>query len=209
MVDDAFRVLMIMSVPVFTFVLAALLYAIPRFRKGGEPAGDGPAIHTHGPTVATWFLATTALTLLVIVFPGTTGLLELRHHAAREPDLVVKVEGTRFFWKMTYPQQGVLSVTELVLPVGKRVRFEVTATDVVHSFWIPAFRTKIDAVPGLVTTTHVTPDKTGSFQEDSFFRLQCAELCGVAHSLMQTPVRVVEQSEFESWVAKQVPAPSS
>jgi len=97
----------------------------------------------------------------------------------------------------------VTSYGEIVLPVDRRVRFEVTSTDVVHSFWVPAFRMKVDAVPGLTTTVYITPNRTGSLADDNGFRLQCAELCGFGHYVMGVPVRVVEQGEFEAWIAQQ------
>ncbi len=92
-----------------------------------------------------------------------------------------------------------------MLPMGQRVRFDVTSIDVLHAFWIPAFRMKIDAVPGMVTTVYATPDKTGTFQDDYGFRLQCAEMCGTFHSKMMLPVRVVETGEFDDWVAQMTP----
>ncbi|MBI4336559.1 MAG: cytochrome c oxidase subunit II [Chloroflexi bacterium] len=201
LIDSAFRSLTILSVPVLAFVLAVLAYSVLRFRVPGDPTQDGPAIRTHRPTVTTWLLVTTGLTVAVIIFPGTTGLLEL-HDRARHVDMVVQVQAQRYAWKTTYPEYG-FSTWELVLPVGRRVRVEVTSTDVIHSFWVPAFRMKVDAVPGLVTTTVVTPSKAGSFQDDPDFRIQCTELCGVGHSVMRAPVRVVELSEFEAWVAQQ------
>ncbi|MCS7295733.1 MAG: cytochrome c oxidase subunit II, partial [Dehalococcoidia bacterium] len=72
--------------------------------------------------------------------------------------------------------------------------------DVVHSFWIPAFRMKIDAIPGRTTYMVVRPVVTGSFDDDQAFRVQCAELCGLDHAKMWLPVRVVEREEFEAWV---------
>jgi cytochrome c oxidase subunit 2 len=73
---------------------------------------------------------------------------------------------------------------------------------VVHSFWIPAFRMKIDAVPGLWTTAYVTPEDTGSTKDTSVMRLQCAEMCGFGHFAMRAGVRVVEQADFDAWVAE-------
>ncbi len=197
--DSAFRFLMILAVPVFTFVLAALIYSLLRFRSRGAPQEDGPPIHGRPAVVWIWLAATTALAIYVIFNPGLKGLAELRaHHGA---DLVVRIEGSRWFWKISYPQLAVSS-KEVVLPVGKRVKFEVTATDVIHSFWIPAFRMKIDAVPGLVTTVHATPTVIGSFTDNFNLRLQCAELCGLGHDLMHTPVVVMEQAQFDAWVAR-------
>jgi cytochrome c oxidase subunit 2 len=204
-VDGAFLVLFLLAIPVVTFVFVALIYSVLRFRRRGGQSEDGPPIRSSGRVLGAWFLATTALTILVIIFPGTTGLLELRSLAREEADLVVQVEGIRWAWKMTYPQQGVTSYSELVLPVGQRVRFEVTSVDVIHAFWVPAFRMKVDAIPGRVTTIHATPNRAGSLQRESGFRLQCAELCGIGHAVMMVPARVVELAEFEAWVAQQVP----
>lgn len=201
-IDHAFRVLVILGIPVCTFVFAALVYSVVRFRRKGEPEEDGPPIRSSRPVVATWLAVTTALTILTIIFPGTTGLLELKDNGQTDDDLVVLVEGSRWVWKISYPQQNVTTFTELVLPVGQQVRFDVTATDVLHAFWVPAFRMKVDAVPGRVTTVTVTPDRTGTFDDDSGFRLQCAELCGLAHSAMKVPVRVLEPAEFEAWAAQ-------
>lgn len=77
--------------------------------------------------------------------------------------------------------------------------------DVIRSLWIPAFRVKIDAVPGMTTTVKATPDLLGDFGQDVNFRIQCAEICGVGHSIMQIPVRVVERSEFDEWISEQRP----
>lgn len=200
-VDDSFRLLVILAIPVVAFVIATLAYAVPRFRRRGEPSQDGPPIHSHRGVVASWFAVTTALTIFMIVHPGITGFNELHAATHEQVDLVVKVEASQFLWKLTYPDQNVTSFTELVLPVGRHVRFDITATDVLHAFWIPAFRGKVDAVPGLVTTVHATPEQTGSFETNTAFRLQCAELCGIGHGVMSVPVRVVEQSEFDAWVA--------
>lgn len=201
-IDDAFRLLMLLGVPVFTFVLAVLLYSLARFRVRGEPQQDGPPLFGRGAVPWIWLLVTSALAVYVIFNPGLRGLAELRAHPTA--DLVVRVEGSRWLWKFSYPQHGV-TAREVVLPVNRRVRFDVTATDVLHSFWIPAFRVKIDAVPGMVTHVLVTPTATGSFEDNFHLRLQCAELCGLGHHLMRSPVRVVEPAEFDAWVAGLTP----
>ena len=202
-VDHAYRVLTALAAPVFAFVVATLIYCALRFRRRGTSEEDGPAIFINRAVVATWLVVTSALTVLVIIYPGTTGLLELRRHAQADTDLVVQVEGSRWAWKTTYPQHRVVTYGEIVLPVGQTVRFDVTATDVLHSFWVPAFRMKVDAVPGRVTTIYATPNRTGSMADDSGFRLQCAELCGLGHYVMRAPVRVVEPAEFEAWLSQQ------
>jgi cytochrome c oxidase subunit 2 len=86
------------------------------------------------------------------------------------------------------------------------VKFEITGTDVLHSFWVPAFRMKIDAVPGKVTTLYVTPTVVGAFDDDPNMRVQCAEICGTGHARMRTQVVVVEPDEFEEWLAESAQA---
>lgn len=205
-VDNAFRTLMMLAVPVFTFVLAMLFYSIFRFRSRGEPSRDGPALRTHGPFVASWLLVTTALTIVMIVHPGITGMRDIQAQAKKEADLVVQVEGFRWAWRITYPQHKVTTQRELVLPVGRHVRFYVSSTDILHSFWVPAFRMKIDAVPGKVTTVYATPNKVGAFADAPGLRLQCAELCGLLHDKMMVPVRVLEPEQFNAWLAHQAQA---
>ena len=202
-VDGAFRALVALAMPVFTFVLAVLGYSLLRFRSKGQPAQDGPPVRSHKGVVATWFAITGALCLLVIIYPGVTGLAELRARAREKPDLVVQVEGARWFWKITYPDYRITTYKELVLPVDKHVHFMMTSKDVLHAFWVPGFRAKIDAVPGMTTMTDSTPNMLGTFQEDPNFRLQCTQLCGTGHTIMAVPVRVVTQSEFDAWIAQQ------
>jgi len=203
-IDDAMTLLAVLSVPVFTMVLVLLVYSAIRFRQRGEPTEDGPPVGGNRPLEITWLSVTLALTLYLAWY-GAQGLMEIRDHgaeAARHEELVIEAKGNQWFWEFYYPEQGIRikEKEQLYLPVGSRVRFEITASDVLHSFWVPAFRTKIDAVPGLVTTVYATPDRTGDFQKDYNFRVQCAELCGLGHAVMATPVVVVESSEFQAWV---------
>lgn len=205
--DDAFLVLTRLGIPVFAFVVAVLVVSLLRFRSRGEPAEDGEPIRGSARTVKTWLGVTGGLAVLVIFYPGIHGVVELQRASSastgEEAPLVVRVEAARWAFTVTYPDVGVETGEELVLPVDRPVRFEVTSVDILHSFWIPAFRAKIDAVPGLTTVTTVTPERTGSFEEDHMLRLQCAELCGLAHAQMVMPVRVVDQAAFDAWLLEQ------
>lgn len=204
-IDDAFWFMTILAMPVFTFVVAFLVYAIPRFRRKGVPTEDGPAYRGNNVLVSVWLVITTALCLLVIYTPGITGMVELKAHADEKVDLVVEVTGNRWYWDISYPEYGVVkSRGEVVLPVGEHVRFDVTASDVLHSFWIPSFRIKVDAVPGLTTHTNATPERVGDTAGDVSLRLQCAELCGTGHALMHADVRVVTRAEFDAWIAQKL-----
>lgn len=115
-------------------------------------------------------------------------------------DLTVNVVGFKWNWGFNYLDQDVYSVgtpddrSELVLPVNKKVKFELTSPDVIHSFWIPSFLYKMDVIPGRKNVFEVTPNKEGVYAG------RCAELCGVSHSQMLFTVRVVSQAEFDAWV---------
>lgn len=209
-VDDAFRTLVVLSVPVLTFVLVALAYSLVAFRARGLPPGDAPSDaipmrETRAAPLA-WVAVTSALAVLVIVYPGLTGMaaLGLGGFPQREADLVVRVEAEQWNWDVTYEGLDVTleEAEEIPLPLGRRVRFEVTSRDVIHSLWIPAFRVKIDAVPGMTTTVSTTPTRTGSFEADPLYRLQCAELCGTGHARMTARVTVLEPEAFERRLAE-------
>lgn len=202
-IDEAFDLLMALGIPVFTFVTVGLVYAILRFRSEEDSAEDGPPIFTYRPLTWGWFVVTSALAVFVIFNPGIKGLRDLT--ADRSEDLVVEVTASQWQWDYAYPQYGVQisDAEELVLPVDRRIKFEVTATDVIHSFWVPAFRMKIDAVPGQVNVMRVTPTEKGSFAGDSAIRVQCAELCGTGHPRMRTGVRIVSVEEFQEWIGSQ------
>jgi cytochrome c oxidase subunit 2 len=130
--------------------------------------------------------------------------VHLNEITARDADeLVVQVTGFQYGWSFEYPDQGVSS-SDLYLPRGRQIKLEITSRDVIHSFWVPEFRIKQDAVPGRWTELRVTPTEVGDF------RIRCAEMCGYAHSAMYAPVVVVEPPDFADWLAGQeVAAPPS
>lgn len=203
----AFRFLLLAAWPVFTFVLVVLGYSIVRFRartQAATPPPDGPPSHGLGRVPLAWFWVTSSLALLVMVYPG---LIELPKVVALDPapDLRVEVTAFQWAWRVRYPEQGVEVVDELVLPVGRSVRVDVTSLDVVHAFWVPAFGLRIDALPGRTTSLSFRPTTTGDYATDRRFRLQCSQLCGGAHAAMMIPVRVVDESAFGAWLAAKAP----
>lgn len=196
-VNSAFVVLTAVSVPVLMMVVVALVYSAIRFRARGEDDGDGPPIHGHRRLEAGWVAVTLAMVLGLAAF-GTVGLVEIRGGA--EADLEVRAEATQWAWEFEYTVLGI-HTRELVLPVDRRIRVLIVSDDVLHSFYVPAFGIKQDAVPGRTTELYVTPTVTGTFPGE------CAELCGLGHTKMLTTVRVVEAAEFEAWVAEQAQQP--
>jgi cytochrome c oxidase subunit 2 len=188
---------MVASAPVTAFVVAVLVYAILRRGQGDLPE-DGPGLRGKGLVPAGWFVITAGLTAVIMVYPGLTSLNTVLHEED-QPDILVRVEGVQWTWLVTYPELGVSNVRELRLPADRTVRFEITSRDVLHSFWVPAFLMKVDAVPGLTSTLSLRVKSEGSFDMDPTVRLQCAELCGLSHAQMTIPVEVVSKGEFDRW----------
>lgn len=199
-IESAFRALTIMAAPVAALVVTILLYGIIR-RGFSELPGDAAPIQGRGTVPFAWFGLSAGLTALVIVYPGLTSLHIVSGHE-HDADVHIEVEGLQWTWLVSYPDQGLSNIREIVVPVDKKVTFDITSRDVLHSFWVPAFLMKVDAVPGLTTSMSLKPTFTGDFDMDPTIRLQCAELCGLSHANMSIPVRVVSQSDFELWVKR-------
>ncbi|MET0365190.1 MAG: cytochrome c oxidase subunit II [Sphingobium sp.] len=115
-------------------------------------------------------------------------------------DLVIAVEGEQFWWRVAYRPPGggepVISANEIRLPVGRTVSFQLTAKDVVHSFWIPGLAGKMDMIPGRTTLLPVRAEKPGRY------RGVCAEFCGLSHALMAFDVIAMPAAEFDAWLAR-------
>jgi cytochrome c oxidase subunit 2 len=211
--DGIFELLMYMGIPVWAFAVSIVVYAMLQFRQH-TPGETGPTFRGTGIAPRLWLIVTGALATAVMIHPGLTGLAHLQDDSTgygwgdTDADLVVEATGFRWAWAFNYPEQDIEligSAQPLVLPVDTVVRFNVNSTDVVHSFWIPVFRMKIDAIPGRTTFMTVETTKLGEFHEEnksSGYRVQCAELCGQDHQLMNFPIRIVTEEEFNEWVAE-------
>lgn len=173
----------------FSLIVVFMLYALVVFRKreGDESEGE----HFEGNT--TLEIAWTVIPLLLVVVFGYIGIVDLRDITREEEnELVVKVTAFQWNWRFEY-DDGTLS-QEMVLPVNRPARMEMTSDDVNHSFWVPEFRVKQDILRGRTTTVRFTPTEVGEY------RLRCSELCGLSHWSMLGNVRVVEESEFTAWL---------
>jgi cytochrome c oxidase subunit II len=190
-IDTVYDVLLICSVPVFVLVMTIAIYSVVRARPGDMR--DGAPIHGNTRLEIVWvtipFIMVTALAIYAWIVLDDI-------EAAQPDELVVEVTGQQFTWTFAYPGEDVNS-TELVLPEDRPVDFRIRTRDVIHSFWVPEFRLKSDAVPSLTTKIRLTPDRVGRYQ------VVCAELCGIGHSTMRQNVRVVPASEFDDWLDEQ------
>jgi cytochrome c oxidase subunit II len=197
-IDTLWDVLLIASVPVFVLVQTVVLYCVWKFKvRPGEELVDGPPIHGNT-KLEIWWTAIPAI-LLVGLCSYAYVVLDNIEDASANATMNVRVVGEQFTWTFHYPGEGGEEVTsnELYLPVDTEVKFLVQSKDVIHDFWVPAFREKIDAVPGVDTTYGIRTTREGSYP------VVCAELCGLGHSAMRQTARVLPRAEFDSWLSEQ------
>jgi len=210
------------ALTLFFVVLGLMLYSFWAHHKSRNAVAANFTA-PRGRTQWLWVLAPFAG--LLILDYGVFGIpafhaVKFYENTRADAELVVKVTGNQWFWQYEFPDQGVkyssrlttpreqidnlapkgenylLEVDKpLVLPVNKKIRFITTSNDVIHSWWVPAFGVKRDAVPGFLREFWATVEKTGTY------RGQCSELCGKEHGFMPVVVNVVSQEEFDKWLA--------
>ena len=205
-----------LMMPVITiitlFVMGLMVYVMVRFNKKANP---NPSNFTHNTTVEVLWTVVPVIILVVIAVPS----FKLLYKADRtsEPEMTLKVTGNQWYWTYEYPDNGKFSFdsnmvaddklkpgqprllevdNRIVIPVDTVVRLQVTANDVLHSWTIPAFGRKLDAVPGRLNETYIGPVK-----KEGVYYGQCSELCGANHGFMPIAVEVVSKAKFDAWVA--------
>jgi cytochrome c oxidase subunit 2 len=218
--DFHFWILLPVLFGISLLVLGLLLWCIVRYNAKANPV---PARFTHNTGVEVLWTVGPVLILLGIAIPSFRLLFD--YHAMPKPDMTVKVTGYQWYWGYAYPDQkldeeisnilpedqakakGVpymLATTQpMVVPVGKVVHVLVTGADVIHSFSVPAFGVKIDAVPGRTNDTWFQAEYPGTYYG------QCSQLCGTDHAFMPIEVKVVSQTDFNAWVASKAPKPAA
>ena len=213
------NILLPIIVAIVLLVLGLLITVMIRFNHRANPT---PARFSHNTPIE---VAWTVIPVLILMFIAIFSFkLLFEEHDMPKPDLTVKVVGRQWNWDYEYPDQKIAAYTStpmsetdaannhvpyllastapMVAPVGKVVRILVTGEDVIHSFSVPAFGVKIDAIPGRLNQTWFKADRTGTFYG------QCSQLCGINHAYMPIEVKVVTQPEFDAWVASKAPRPT-
>jgi cytochrome c oxidase subunit 2 len=194
------------------FVLLLLLYTIVRFREKANPI---PSKTTHNTLIEILWTVIPVVILFVIGF-FSLPLLYATDDTA-DADLTIKAIGRQWYWSYEFPDHGdftfdafmvpedqlkpgqprLLATDEnLVLPVGKKIRVLVTASDVLHAFAVPSLGSKVDAVPGRINQTWFQINEPGMYYG------QCSELCGTGHAFMPIAIQAVSEAEFQAWVTK-------
>jgi cytochrome c oxidase subunit 2 len=196
-------VMAVLAAPVLLFVWVYFAYALIVWRRRPGDDGDGPPIHGNTRVQATWITATAVIVLGLFVF-GTVQLIVPAGAGAGEgpsptwtPDtnntLQVQVIGQQWAFTYRFPQFGGMESTQLLLPKGEQVRFNVTSLDVIHSFWAYQLGVKADANPGVNNVAFAKPQQLGSFT------VRCNELCGIWHGAMFNYGHVVTPAAFQVW----------
>jgi len=204
------------ATPVVVGVLLYLGWALTFWRQQPGDETDAAPIHGHTGIQVTWIVGTAAIVLALAVYgtielispagagagegpqpiwkPAGTTTASLTSWAPNTNNILqVQVIGQQWAWTYRYPQFGGFETTQLMLPVGEPVQFNVTSLDVIHSFWAYTLGVKADANPGLNNVAYTTPEHTGQFQ------VRCSELCGIWHGSMYDTGDVLSVAAFLTW----------
>ncbi len=213
-VRDFYDLLFVIIVAIAAFVLALLVYVMVRFNAKRNPV---PSKTSHNTFLEMAWTAIPVVILVVIAIPSFRLLYFQKTVSEAEMEMTVKVIGYQWYWSYEYPDHGDIAFdsfiveeedlepgqlrllevdNRVVLPVDTNIRLLVTAEDVLHSWAVPAFGIKIDAVPGRLNETWVRIEREGVYYG------QCSELCGVRHGYMPVAVEAVSKDAFASWVER-------
>ena len=192
-VDRVYWVVTIICIAIFALVAGVSVYAVWKFRAAPDDLDDGSPIHGHTGLEVVWTAVPAALVTAISVYSGVV-LTQIER--IPKDHRVIEVTAQQFAWSFTYPEAKVTS-GQLTLPIGETVELKLTARDVIHSFWVPEWRMKKDAVPGVQTNVVVTPSKLGTFT------VVCTELCGLGHATMRAKAVVMTKQGYENWLREQ------
>jgi cytochrome c oxidase subunit 2 len=199
-VDSLLRLEFGIAAAIFVLCMVFLLYSAVVFRRRPGDLEDAVPIEGSTPLEIAWTVVPAIIVLALGIY--STGILfDLGKPPNPEKELEVKVTGFQWAWQFEYPEFGI-TTSELVLPVNRPVLFRLYATDVIHSFFVPEFRIKMDTIPGIENQVRIRPTKVGEY------KIRCAELCGTGHAYMLAPVKVVEEAAFQEWVKAQAAPPT-
>jgi cytochrome c oxidase subunit II len=193
-IDFVFWFTTVICIMIFALVAAVTIYSVFKFRVRPDDDSDGPPIHGHTGLEIVW---TAVPAILVTAIAVVSSVALAQNESIPDDHLTVEVTARQFVWRFKYPQYGGIESGILYLPKGRTAELRLKSLDVIHSFWVPEFRQKQDAVPGTETHVAVTPTKTGRYP------LVCTELCGLGHAVMRTKSFVLEEAAFEKWAREQ------
>lgn len=192
-VDQVMMVILGISVVLFVGIMATMVFFVIKYSRKRQKTVANISHHTGLELV--WTIIP-VLIVLVMFWYGFVGYKVMR--TGPDDALEVTITGRMWSWLYTY-ENGIQATDLLRIPAGEPVKLVITSADVIHSFYVPAFRVKWDAVPGRKTHYFITAEKTGTFD------ILCAEYCGLQHAYMLSKVQVMPKEEFEKWYAQNAP----
>ncbi len=225
LVDGFFNIMLTIAIALFLIVEGTILIFLVKYRRRRGDDSDGLPIEGNVPLEIFWTAIPAVIVIGLGIYsvdvynqmggfePGShphsmaiaatlddtnkqnIGIGASPHSQGKLADLVVDVQGMQYAWIFNYPNSGI-TAGELHVPVGADVQLNLSAVDVIHSFWVPQFRLKQDALPGMATQLRFVATKPGTYP------VVCAELCGGYHGSMRTQVIVHTPEEFDSWLAQ-------
>src|SRR3954452_2631526 len=193
-IDTLYDWLLVASVPMFVLVMSVAIYCVVRFRvRPGGPTGDGAPIHGNTRLEIVWVTIPFLIVAALAVYAAVV-LAQIEKKLPNE--LQVRAIAQQFTWHFEYTQPGGKKFTTnvLTLPNNRPVYMKINSKDVLHSFWVPAFRLKMDAVPGQTDHVRFTPNRLGNYE------VVCAELCGIGHATMRVKTVVMDPKKFDQLV---------
>jgi cytochrome c oxidase subunit 2 len=190
-IDTLFDVMIVLSCLVFAVVMVMFAYALWKYRAKPGDESDGEPIHGNTRLEIAW----TVIPTIIVLFGAGYSWMALNVYAQQ------------FKWTFEYPEEDGLVTNELHVPVDRQLDVEIRALDVLHSFWVPEWRIKRDAVPAGAGGDEVDSQFVVTPNQEGTFSLICTELCGLGHSTMRATVVVESQEEFDAWVAEQAKRP--
>jgi cytochrome c oxidase subunit 2 len=193
-IDLVFWFTTAICIAIFALVAAVVVYSVLKFRVRPDDDSDGPPIHGHTGIEIFW---TAVPAILVTAISVISGIVLVQNDRPDDGRLDVNVTARQFAWTFEYPGHQNLTSAQLRLPLGRSVELHLTAADVIHSFWVPEFGQKQDALPGQDTKLVITPTKLGTYP------VICTELCGLGHALMRTSAIVMKPAAFDAWLKNQ------
>jgi cytochrome c oxidase subunit II len=182
-----------MTVVPAVFVLGFLFLAVLRRRRAGR-VSEVPA--SRDVAIILWVGAAMPLAVIVVLMVQSFRTGQHTNEPPQPATVRVQIVGHQFWWEVRYPDLGVVTANEIHVPVGESTLIELTSSDVIHSFWVPALHGKIDTIPGRTNVFWVQSDRAG------VYRGQCAEFCGTQHALMGLLVVAEDRAAFDAWVAR-------
>ncbi|MFC3800037.1 MULTISPECIES: cytochrome c oxidase subunit II [unclassified Cohnella] len=182
---------------VVVVVFAICIYVLIRFRRRKGDNTIPKQVEGNHTLEIIWTVIPIIL-LLILGVPTINTVFGLSKDYSKDPEAVqVTVTSHQYWWEFEYPEYGIKTAQELIVPTGRKIQFKLASGDVTHAFWIPSIGGKIDTNAGLGTTNKLYLE----FPNEGVFRGKCAELCGPSHALMDFKAKAVNQASFDRWVA--------